>query len=104
MWKRVKDSLDSGIEKVRWFASLLNERLKIEISLFSLLHQSAEMEKKRAALMKTIGERVFELKKGPDKQVLRDPVILDALKSLEELNAEIEDVRKRASEIERMET
>jgi len=103
MWTRVKDNLDSGIEKVKWFSSLLNERLKIEISLFKLLYQSAEMEKKRAALMKTIGERVFKLKNGPEKQALRDPVILEALKSLEELNAEIEDVRKKASEIEKIE-
>ncbi len=104
MWKRVKDNLDSGIEKVRWFSSLLNERMKIEISVFKLLYQSAEMEKKRAALMKTIGERVFEMRNGPEKQVLRDPVMLDALKTLEELNAEIEDVRKKVSEIEKIET
>ena len=103
MWKRVKDNLDAGIEKVKWFSSLLNERMKIEISLFKLLYQSAEMEKKRVALMKAIGARVFELKNGPERQVLRDPVILDALKALEELNAELEDVRKKASEIEKIE-
>jgi hypothetical protein len=103
MWKRVKDNLDSGIEKVKWFSSLLNERMKIEISLFKLLYQSAEMEKRRAVLMKTVGGRVFELRNGPERQVLRDPVILDALKALEELNAEIEDVRKKASEIEKIE-
>ncbi len=103
MWRRVKDNLDSGIEKVKWFSSLLNERMKIEVSLFKLLYQSAEMEKKKAALLKTVGERVFELKSGPEKRVLRDPVIVDALKDLEELNAEIEDVRKSASEIEKIE-
>lgn len=103
MWKRVKSNLDSGAEKVKCFASLLNERMKVEISLFKLLHQSAEMEKQRSALMKTIGERVYELRNGPEKQVLRDPVILDAVKALEELNAELEDVRKKASEIEKIE-
>jgi hypothetical protein len=102
MWKRVKNNLDSGMEKVKWFSSLLNERMKIEISLFKLLYQSAEMEKRRAVLMKTVGGRVFELRNGPERQVLRDPVILDALKALEELNAEIEDVRKKASEIEKI--
>ncbi len=104
MWKRVKDNLDSGLEKVKWFSSLLNERMKIEISLFKLLHQSSEMEKQRGELMKTIGERVFDLRNGPEKQVLRDPVILDAVKALEELNAELDDVRKKASEIEKIDT
>jgi hypothetical protein len=104
MWKKIKDNFDSGMEKVRWFSSLLNERLKIEFSLISLLHQSSEMEKKRAELMKTIGERVYELRNGPARLVLGDPVIVEALHKLETLDAEIEDLRKRASEISRIET
>jgi hypothetical protein len=103
MWKRIKDNLDSGMEKIRWFSSLLSERMKIEISLIKLLHQSTEMEKKRAELMKAIGERVYELKNGPEKHVLRDPIIMEELHKLETLNTEIEDMRKRASEISRIE-
>lgn len=103
MWKRVKDNFDSGIEKVRWFSSLLNERVKIEISLFRLFHQSREMEKKRAELMKTIGEKVFELKSRQEKHVLRDPAILEAMKDLERVEAEIEDTRRKASEIGKIE-
>ncbi len=103
MWKRIKENFDSGLEKVRWFSSLLNERVKIELSLFNLFYQSAELEKKRAALMKTIGERVFELRNASEKHILRDPVILDSLKNLEGLDAELEDMRKKASEIEKLE-
>ncbi|GAB4415381.1 MAG: hypothetical protein OHK0032_11540 [Thermodesulfovibrionales bacterium] len=103
MWKRIKDNLDSGIEKIRWFSSLLNERLKIEISIFRLLYQTTEMEKKREDLLKTIGERVFDLRHGDGKQVLRDPDVIEALHRLELLSAEIEDAKKRASEIGRVE-
>lgn len=103
MWKRVKDNLDSGIEKVKWFSSLMNERVKIEISLFRLLHQSTEMEKKRAELMKTIGAKVFELRNRQEKHVLRDPAILEAMNDLEKLDAEIEDTKKKASEIGKIE-
>ncbi len=103
MWKRVKDNLDSGVEKVKWFSTLLNERVRVEISLFKLLHQSAEMEKKKAELLKTIGEKVFELRNLPEKQALNDPSIREALTDLEKLNAEIDDLRKRASEIEKIE-
>ena len=103
MWKRVKDNLDSGIEKIKWFSSLLNERIKIEISLFKLLYQSTEMEKERAELMRTIGGKVFELRNRQEKYVLRDPVILEAMNSLEKLDAEIEDTKKKASEIGRIE-
>jgi seryl-tRNA synthetase len=103
MWKRVKGNLDSGVEKVKWFSSLLNERVKVEISLFRLLHQSDEMEKQKNALLKTIGERVFELRNDSGQHVLRDPAIQDAVKALEKLDADMEDVRKRASEIEKIE-
>jgi hypothetical protein len=103
MWKRVKGNLDSGVEKVKWFSSLLNERVKVEISLFRLLHQSDEMEKQKNALLKTIGERVFELRNDSEQHVLRDPVIQDAVKALGKLDADLEDVRKRASEIEKIE-
>ena len=103
MWKRVKDNLDSGTEKIRWFSSLLNERVKVEISLFRLLSQSSEMEKKRAELMKLIGEKVFELRKRQERHVLKDPVILEAMDDLERLEAEIEDTKKKASEIGKIE-
>jgi hypothetical protein len=102
MWKRVKDNLDSGIEKIKWFSSLLNERVKVEISLFKLLSQSKEMEQKKAALMKTIGAKVFELRNRQEKHVLKDPVILEAMNELERLDAEIEDAKKKASEIGRI--
>jgi hypothetical protein len=103
MWKKVKDGLDSGVEKVKWFSTLLNERVRVEISLFSLLHQSSELEKKRAGLLRTIGEKVFELRNSTEKQVLGDPVVKQAMTDLETLDAEIDELRKRASEIEKIE-
>lgn len=103
MWKKIKDNLDSGIAQIKWFSTLLNERLKIEVSLFRLLYQSEEMEKNKAALMKTIGERVFELRHGHERQILKDPVIAETLNKLEILNAEMEDLKKRASDIGRVE-
>ena len=103
MWKKVKDGLDSGVEKVKWFSTLLNERVKVEISLFRLLHQSSEMEKKRAGLLRTIGEKVFELRNSTEKQILGDPVITQAMTDLTTLDAELDDLRKRAAEIEKIE-
>ncbi len=103
MWKRIKDNFDSGVDKVRWFSSLLNERVKVELSLFNLLYQSSEMQKKRAALAKTVGERVYELKNSSERHILRDPVIIEALTAIERLDAEIEDMRKKAAEIEKVE-
>jgi hypothetical protein len=104
MWRKVKDNLDSGVERVKWFSSLVSDRLKIEIALVKLLYRSSEMEKKRAALMTEVGEKVYGMRNGPDKNVLRDPDVVQTLRQLESLDAEIEDLRKKASEISRLET
>lgn len=101
MWKRVKNNLELGIEKIKWFSALLNERVKVEISLMGLLYQSAEMEKKKAELMRAIGERIFELRNSSEKNILRDPVILGVLNKLEGLDAELEEAKNKASELGR---
>ncbi len=103
MLKRLKDNFDSGVEKIKWFSSLLSDRLKIEISVMKLLHHLEQMEKKRDDLMKTIGRRVYELKEYPDRNVLKDTVVTDALNEIEVINAEIESLKRKASEISKIE-
>ena len=103
MWRRIKENLDSGIEKVKWFASLLNERVRIEVSLMQLLHRSNEMEKQRIVLLKTIGERFFELRRSPERHIREDPVIIETLEEIERLDAGIENLKKKADDLGRVE-
>lgn len=99
MWKRLKNNFDSGVEKMKWFSSLLSERLKIEYLVMKLLYQSEQMEKKRDELLKTIGQRVCELKGHSDRYILKDSVIIEALSEIEKINSEIDSTKKKASEI-----
>jgi seryl-tRNA synthetase len=99
MWRKLKENFERGIEKIKWFSLLLSDRLKIELSVMKLLYQSEQMKKKRDELMRTIGQRVFELKGRSDRYVLKDSVITDALTELEKINNEIESTKKKASEI-----
>jgi len=99
MWRRFKDSFDRGIEQIKWFSSLLSERVKVEYSVMRLLYQAAQMEKKKEELMKTIGERVNELKSYPERYVMSDKVITGALRELEKIEREIEETKKKASEM-----
>lgn len=99
MWKRLRDSFDSGIEKIKWFSSLLSERLKIEYSVMKLFYHSEQMEKKKDELLKTIGQRVYELKGYSDRYILKDSVIMEALSKVEKINSEIDATKKKASEI-----
>jgi hypothetical protein len=99
MFKRLKDNFDSGIEKIKWFSSLLSDRVKIEYFVMKLLYQSEQMGKKRDELIKTIGLRVYELKGYPDRQILKDRVIIEALNEIEKINNELNETKKKASEL-----
>jgi hypothetical protein len=103
MLKRIKDSFDSGVEKIKWFSSLLSDRVKVEVSVIKLIYQSDQMERRKDDLMKTIGRRVHELKEYPDRQLLKDRIIDDSLVEIEHIIREIELTRKKASEISKTE-
>jgi len=99
MWRKLRENFDSGIEKIKWFSMLLSDRIKIEYSVMRLLYQSEQMQKKKDELMKTIGQRVYELKEYSDRSLLKDRIVTDALDELDKINSEIESTRKKASEI-----
>ncbi|MBI4689638.1 MAG: hypothetical protein HY754_05160 [Nitrospirae bacterium] len=103
MWKKVRDNLDSGMEKIKWFSSLLAERLKIEFSIIKLSSDREKREKHRAEKMRLIGERVFELRNNSDKNTLSDNVITESIAEIEKFDAEIEDIKKKVSEISKIE-
>lgn len=85
--------------KLKWFSHILSDRMKIELSVFKLLYQAEQMEKNKEDLMKTIGERMLELKDHSEKSILKDRVIADAMNEIEKINQEIEEIKKQASEI-----
>ena len=103
MWKRIKNNFDAGIERIKWFSSILSERMKIEFSVIKLVSDRDKKEKERAEKMRLIGERVFEVKEQHDKNVLKDKVITSAISEIEKLNSEIEDINEKVSEISKVE-
>ncbi len=103
MWNKIKTSFDSGIEKIKWFASLLSERLKIELSIIKLMQDCEKKEGERGQKMRLIGERVFELKNLAEKGILNDKTIVDSMAEIEKLDAEIDEIKKKTAEISKVE-
>ena len=99
MLKKLYEKFKRGIEKIKWFASLFSERLKIEISVIRLLYRSNEMNRKRDELLKTIGQRVFDLKGHSENNVLKDSVIVEATAEIEKLVNDMEELKQKASDI-----
>ncbi len=99
MIRRVKDNFIRGIGQVRWFSSVLSERVKIEVAVIKLLFRSDEMEKKREMLLRTIGERVCTFRGQLDKNVLRDRVITEAMAEIERIEKDMDELKQKVSEI-----
>ena len=97
MYKKIKDSFDTGLEKIKWLFTLLSDRVNVELSVIKLLYQSGQMEKQKEDLLRTIGRRVLELKDSPDKQIVKDRVITEAIAEIEQISREIDQTRKKAS-------
>jgi hypothetical protein len=81
---KLKESFDSGVEKVKEIASLFSERFKVEAAVIRLLRESGDLEKKRASLVKEIGERVFELRGRSEINVYEDGIVKQTLGDLVE--------------------
>ncbi len=101
MFSRIKKDFDEGIEKIKWFASLLSERLRIEITVFKLLYRSEELKKRRNELMKKIGEEVYAMR-GKEKNIYANKEVMNTIKELESLEPEIKETVERASEISKI--
>ncbi|MBA4348694.1 MAG: hypothetical protein C0415_01710 [Thermodesulfovibrio sp.] len=101
MFSRIKKDMEGGIEKIRWFASLLSERTRVEIMVFKLLYRSEELKNKRDELLRKIGEEVYELK-GKDKNIYANKEVADAIKELETIEPEIKETLEKASEISKI--
>jgi hypothetical protein len=99
MIEKIKGSFDSGVEKIRWFSSLLSDRIKVEAAVVKLMSESNTLEKRRDELVRTIGERVFELRGVEDINALADGRIRKALAELEVLDSELRELKEKASQI-----
>jgi seryl-tRNA synthetase len=99
MLKRLKEDFARGAQRIRWFATVFSERLKIEIAVIKLLYQSDEMDKKKDELFKSIGRRVYESRTNPDKNIFRDSEVVEALEEIEKIEKNIIELRKKISEI-----
>jgi hypothetical protein len=101
MFKRIKKDLEDGAGKVKWFASLLSERVRIELSVFRLLYETEELRKRRDGLLKHIGEEVYHLR-GKEKNVYANKEIAEAIREMEELDPEIKESLDKVSEISKL--
>ncbi len=99
MFERVRGSFVNGISRIKWFAAVFSERLKVEVAVIRLLYRSAEMEKKKEELLRNIGMRVYDLRGNPERNVLKDKTVIESVEALVQLEKEMEELKRKASEM-----
>ncbi len=102
MLAKIRESFRNGVSRIQWFAGVIAERLRIEIAVIRLLSRSREMEKRKEELLRSIGARVYELRGNPDRSVLKDKTVVEAVGAVGELDKEMEELKEKASEMGRM--
>jgi hypothetical protein len=104
MLKRVAESFRSGIARIKWFSTVIAERLKIEVAVVGLLHRSDTVRRQREDLVRTIGERIWQLRTDEERNVFKDSVVREALGKIEALDREIEELNKQVQDVSRVGT
>ena len=101
MLSRLKKDFENGVKKVKWFSTLLSERVRIEIAIFKLLYKAETLKKKRDELLRQIGEEVYDTR-GKEKNVYSSKEVAAAIKSLESIEPEIKETLEKASDMSKL--
>lgn len=102
MLDKVNSSFEQGLERIKWFSKTLSERLKVEIAMLKLMREAKELQGRRDSLMKTVGERVFEIR-ARDPRFLDDDQIRRTVSELDGVERELQDIKRRAADLGRIE-
>jgi hypothetical protein len=96
MLDRIRKSFNEGVKSVKWFATFLAERTRVETSIARLSYESNKLESRVDELYSDVGRRVLELKEKGEKAILKDLVILQAIDEIKRLREQIEDCKSKA--------
>ena len=98
MIEKLKRNFDSGIEKLKWFSGLLNERMKVEIAYFKLAGKAEKLRLEKEEFARMIGEKVFE-GRHQLSVVVRDEEVKGFLKEMELVDEELKGLAETASKV-----
>ncbi|MDA8171896.1 MAG: hypothetical protein M0033_09065 [Nitrospiraceae bacterium] len=100
MIEKLRRNFESGIEKLRWFSGLLNERLKVEFAFFRFASKAEKLRREKDEYARAIGERVFQ-ERQQLSLLARDENLKGLLKEMEIVSEELDSMVEQASKIGR---
>ncbi|MCK4911956.1 MAG: hypothetical protein KAR83_09950 [Thermodesulfovibrionales bacterium] len=99
----IRQRLRQGMEKLRWYAELIGQRVKAESALIGLLGQAHDLEGRRDEAASRIGYRLLELWEAEGVNPYEDPQVAEALTEIRDLDEEIAGLKEQASLVSEVE-
>ncbi len=100
MIEKLRENFGKGVEKLKWFAQLLDERLKVEIAYFKFASKVEKLKREKEELARAVGEKVFE-ERQQLSLMARDEDLKGMLKEMELVNEELSALIEQTSKIGR---
>ncbi len=104
MWTRIRESFDNGTKQLQWYASLLSDRVRVELTIFKLYGALEKLERKKGVIMKSLGEEVVNLSTQPVTDVYEQKAIKEAIREIQDLDRQIDEIKKEASDVSSLES
>jgi hypothetical protein len=101
MIETIKKDFLQGLKTFKFWASLLSERLKVELNVLKLIGEINRLVGKRDELLKMVGKEVYN-SWGSLVEIKENEKIANSIRQIRELDTEIEDKRKKLAELEDM--
>jgi hypothetical protein len=101
MIETIKKDFLQGLKTFKFWASLLSERVKVELNVLKLIGEINRLVGKRDELLKMVGKEVYN-SWGSLVEIKENEKIANSIRQIRELDTEIEDKRKKLAELEDM--
>lgn len=101
MLEIIKRDFMQGLKTFKFWATVISERIKIEINVLKLITEMNKLNIKKDELLKSIGKEIYD-SLNRYLEIKENEKILSLIRQIREIETEIEDKRKKFSELEDM--
>ncbi|MDW7972674.1 MAG: Vsp/OspC family lipoprotein [Thermodesulfovibrio sp.] len=101
MFEIIKRDFLEGLKNFKFWASVISERIKIEINVLKLIKEINQLNLRRDELLKSIGKEVLD-SWDRDLEIKENGKIISLIRQIRELETQLESEKKKLRELEDM--
>jgi peptidoglycan hydrolase CwlO-like protein len=98
----IRRSIREGLNRIKWMAAFLADRIRAETLIARHLYESSRIEDRIDELYRDIGRRICELDEKGERVSSDDFVIKQAINEIKGLRAMIRDHKEKARELSKL--